>query len=75
MKNRLDLTLEMPKSRATIQKDYRASQKEKKGDEYMEKERERKRKAYVPVSQLEGNDLKMIFLYFNSILSLLSIFA
>ena len=58
MKNRLDLTLEMPKSRATIQKDYRASQKEKKGDEYMEKERERKRKAYVPVSQLQGNDLK-----------------
>lgn len=48
----------MPKSRATIQKDYRVRQKEKKGDDYMEKKRERNRKAYLPVSQLEGNDLK-----------------
>ncbi|XP_053403253.1 luc7-like protein 3 [Mercenaria mercenaria] len=46
----------MGKSRAEIQRAYRERQKEKSKDEYLRKERERKRRSYVPSDQLSEND-------------------
>lgn len=47
------------KSRAEIQKAYRERKKlESNGEAFMEKERERKRKAYVKVSELDTSALK-----------------
>ncbi|XP_070579275.1 uncharacterized protein [Ptychodera flava] len=42
----------MPKSRAEIQRAYRERKKEKEGDAYLAKERERRRRNYIPSSQL-----------------------
>ena len=48
----------MPKSRAEIQKAYRERQKQKEGRDYVERERTRKRKAYIPAANLDDNALK-----------------
>ena len=47
----------MPKSRAEIQKAYRERQKQKEGRDYVERERTRKRKAYIPAANLDDNAL------------------
>ena len=44
------------KSRAEIQRAYRQRLKEKNNEEYLEKERQRNRKSYVPSSQLTRRD-------------------
>ena len=48
----------MGKTRAEIQKQYRERKKLREGEEYMEKERERKRKYYVKTSDLSAKKLK-----------------
>ena len=45
-----------PKSRAEIQRAYRARQKEKNNDDYLRRERERKREKYIPREQLGRRD-------------------
>lgn len=44
----------MAKTRAEIQKSYRERLKAKNNEEYLKKERERRRKNYVPSSQGEN---------------------
>lgn len=46
----------MTKSRAEIQREYRQRLKAKNNEEYLKKERERRRKKYIPSSQLTGRE-------------------
>ncbi|XP_053373914.1 luc7-like protein 3 [Mercenaria mercenaria] len=48
----------MGKSRAQIQKEYRDRKKAKLGEEYMQKERERVRKYYIPAKELSNKKRK-----------------
>ena len=48
----------MALTKAEVQRRYRERKKLKEGQEYMEKERKRKRESYIPVASLNEHELK-----------------
>ena len=56
LRNYLRFQVIMGKSRAEIQREYRARQKEKLGDEYFARETARVKRYYVPCEDLRPRD-------------------